>query len=145
MDFGSQTPNEIKEVFYFMPIERIYHPYNLWEDFKNGFYDPHDESKIPLVIEMFSCEYKTRINMEYVIYNWKYSCEHNLTNQSLNRIAWLGQSACCVYAKVPSKTTMQAWNLLDEKTQNTANKIAQETIDKWFQQNKRIQLCLNIY
>ena len=126
-------------------MERIFHPYTLWEDFKNGFYEPHDEGKIQLVIEMFLSEQKTLESMEYVINNWKYSCEHNLTNQSLNRIAWLGQSACCVYGKVPSKTTMQAWNLLDEQTQNNANKIAQETIDKWFNQNKKIQLCLNIY
>ena len=126
-------------------MERIFHPYTLWEDFKNGFYEPHDESKIHLVIEMFSSEQKTIENMEYVINNWKYSCEHNLTNQSLNRIAWLGQSACCVYGKVPSKTTMQAWNLLDDTTQSKANKIAQQVIEKWFNNNKKIQLCLNIY
>lgn len=128
-----------------MPTERIYHPYHLWEDFKNGFYNPHNEDKIQSVIDMFSSEIKTQECMEFVINNWKYSCEHNLTNQSLNRIAWLGQSACCIYDKVPSKTTMQAWNLLDEKTQLRANNIAQKTIDKWFNNNKKIQLCLNIY
>ena len=40
-----------------------------------------------------SSEDLTRENMMRVISEWKYSCEHNLTNESLNRIAYIGQAA----------------------------------------------------
>ena len=129
-------------------MKRIYHPYWLWEDYKAGFYENcSGELKKQLIIkgiEMFNSEYLTRQNMFFVIENWKYSCEHNLTNESLNKIAYIGQSACCVYAKIPSTVTMEIWNLLDKDVQERSNKIAIEAINKWNENNKIIQLCLNI-
>ena len=130
-----------------LQVKRVYHPYWLWEDFNNGFYNNEQpsikESNILKVIELFNSKELTEKWMNYVIDNWKYSCEHNLTNNSLNRIAWIGQSACCCYAKVPCITTMEAWNLLSVKVQERANKIAFEVLNKWEKRNKNIQLCLN--
>jgi hypothetical protein len=127
---------------------RIYHPYWLWEDYRAGFYENcSGEVKKQLIIkgiEMFNSEDLTRDNMFYVIENWKYSCEHNLTNESLNKIAYIGQSACCVYAKIPSTVTMEIWNLLNSEVQIRSNNIAIEAIKKWNENNKIIQLCLNI-
>ena len=127
---------------------RIYHPYWLWEDYRAGFYENcSGEVKKQLIIkgiEMFNSEDLTRENMFYVIKNWKYSCEHNLTNESLNKIAYIGQSACCVYAKIPSTVTMEIWNLLNSEVQIRSNNIAIEAIKKWNENNKIIQLCLNI-
>jgi len=128
-------------------FKRIFHPYWLWEDFKNGFYDnpeiKNKEENIRNVLEMFSSVELTEYWMNYVIDNWKYSCEHNLTNYSLNRIAWLGQSACCCFANIPSTVTMEAWSLLDSNTQSMADNIATITIQKWELKNKNLQLCLN--
>jgi protoheme ferro-lyase len=129
-------------------MERIYHPYWNWEDYKAGFYENiSGTEKISLskkVLEMFNCEDKTRKNMFFVVNNWKNSCEHNLTNQSMNQIAYIGQSACCVYASVPSTITMEMWSKLSKDVQSRSNKIAIEAIDLWKQNNKYIQLCLNI-
>ena len=127
---------------------RIYHPYWLWEDYRAGFYENcSGEVKKQLIIkgiEMFNSEDLTRENMFYVIKNCKYSCEHNLTNESLNKIAYIGQSACCVYAKIPSTVTMEIWNLLNSEVQIRSNNIAIEAIKKWNENNKIIQQCLNI-
>jgi hypothetical protein len=71
-------------------MERIYHPYWLWEDYKAGFYEniSGEEKKqmILKVVEMFNSKSLTKEFMNRVVTEWKYSCEHNLTNESLNKI-----------------------------------------------------------
>lgn len=129
-------------------MKRIYHPYWLWEDYKAGFYDnvSGEQKKILLlkVVEMFNSKQLTKQNMLRVINEWTYSCEHNLTNDSLNKIAYIGQGACCLYAGVPSTITMEAWSLLTNEVKERSNKIALEVINEWENNNKYIQLCLKL-
>lgn len=127
-------------------MKRIYHNYNLWEDFKNGFYDncknELKESKIRSVIDMFSSEELTYEYMNRVIDEWVYSCEHNFTNDSINKIAYIGQAACCIYDKVPNLITMYAWKFLSYDIQKRSDLIALETIKKW-EQNQTLKNILN--
>lgn len=110
-------------------MERIYHPYDKWEDFKLGFYDNCSgeikKSKIESVQMLFNSEKLTHEYMSKVINEWKYSCEHNLSNPSMNKIAYIGQGACCIYDSVPSTITMEAWNTLSKDIQDRSNKIAE--------------------
>lgn len=66
-----------------------------------------------------------------VINEWKYSCEHNLTCVSSNRIAWIGQAAVCIATGAPESCTRAGWYQLEEKTRIQANKAAQIAIDLW--------------
>jgi hypothetical protein len=129
-------------------MKRIFHPYWLWEDYKAGFYDNVSGEKkkefIVKVLEMFNDKKLTKDNMLFVVENWKYSCEHNLTNDSLNKIAYIGQSACAVYAGVPCTITMECWSMLSEEVKKRSNKIALEVIEIWKNNNKNIQLCLKL-
>jgi hypothetical protein len=129
-------------------MTRIYHHYKLWEDYPEGFYNNcsgiDKESKKEKVVELFSNPSLTREFMEKVINEWVYSCEHNLTNESMNKVAYLGQAACCLFGGVPSTTTMEAWRLVPSEFQNKANDIAIEVINIWIDRNKNRQLCLNI-
>jgi len=116
-------------------MERIYHNYLKWEDHKNGFYDYCKKSKrdyyIKKVIEMFNDSHLTNIYMQKVIDEWFYSCEHNLTNESMNKIAYIGQSACCIYAGVPCEVTMRAWKMLSNEVKHRSDNIALKIIKKW--------------
>lgn len=116
-------------------MERIYHPYNLWEDYKVGFYDNisgrNKQEMIESVVRLFSDAQLTEAYMRKVITDWPFSCEHNLSNLSMNRIAYLGQAACCIYAKVPSTITMEAWSKVDQKDRNKADIIAEQIIKQW--------------
>lgn len=127
-------------------MERIYHRYEKWECFKNGFFrNVSGEEKKELskkVIEIFEDPKKTKEYMLKVIQEWTFSCEHNLTNISLNRIAWLGQSACCLYAKIPYSITMENWRYVNEEKRKVACEIAEKIIKEYESKNK--QLCLNI-
>jgi hypothetical protein len=127
---------------------RIYHPYWLWEDYKAGFYEncsgEQKQIYVKKIIEMFNSEKLTLESMFSVVDNWKYSCEHNLTNNSMNGIAYIGQGACCIYCGAPSTITMECWSKLTKEVQERANKNALQAIERWKENNKFIQLCLNI-
>lgn len=127
---------------------RVYHPWHLWEDYQNSFHNnctgSEKEQKISSVVRMFNSEEDTLRCMSYVADNWKYSMEHNLTNPQINQIAYIGQCACAYYDSVPSTVTMEAWSLLDNDTKERSNMLAQRVIDRWNNNNKLIQLCLNI-
>jgi hypothetical protein len=129
-------------------MNRVYHHYERWEDWKLGFYDncsgAEKKEKIQKVVEMFESEELTTEYMNRVIEEWKYSCEHNLTNESINKIAYIGQAACCIYAKIPNSVTMEAWSLLSKDVQQRSDNIAKRVIEKWKQNNRLIQLCLNL-
>jgi len=116
-------------------MKRVYHHYKLWEDHKAGFYNKisgkEADLKVFKVLEMFKSEVLTDKFMNKVICEWKYSCEHNLTNESLNKIAYIGQAACCLYAGVPCDTTMKAWKLLPFEVRERSDEIANKTIKKW--------------
>lgn len=120
-------------------MERIYHPYNLWEDYQCGFYDNCSGSKkseyISGILEMFNSEHLTQQYMQKVIDEWEYSCQHNLSNISLNRIAYIGQSACCIYCGAPSTVTMEAWSLLSKEIQDRSDKIANQILNNWLNKN----------
>lgn len=129
-------------------MERVYHPYWLWEDYKAGFYNNISgeikKEKIKKVLEMFNDKEKVFFFMNKVIDDWVLSCEHNFTNPSLNRIAYLGQAACCLYSEIPNTITMEAWSLLSKEVKESANEIAKETIEKWENNYKKRQLCLKL-
>lgn len=128
--------------------KQIYHPWHKWEDHKNGFYfnmsGVERENRIHDVVNMFMHDEKTREFMLRVINEWKFSCEHNLTNPAINKVAYIGQSAACLYCGAPNTVTMEAWSLVPKEHQEKANEIAKECIEIWKANNKKIQLCLNL-
>lgn len=129
-------------------MNRIYHPFWVWEDHKHGFYNNSSGAEkkklLELCVEMFNSEELTRKYMLRVVEEWKYSCEHNLSNDSMNKIAYIGQAACCLYCGAPNTVTMESWSLLSDEVKDRSNFIANEVLEHWYQINKIVQLCLNL-
>lgn len=121
--------------------DRIFHTYEKWECHKAGFYANVKNGKTK---EEHEAQYAAflkndkafRKALKKVISEWKNSCEHYLTNASMNRIAWLGQAACC-YAKGIPSVYRAGFHLLSEDEQLRANKTALEFLNKWLKKNKR--------
>ena len=120
-------------------MKRIYHHHEKWEEVKYNMYgsvNPKERNMlIQKVINYFKQKSLVEKNMAFVIDNFKYSCEHNFTNPSMNKIAWLGQTSLAVYGNIPNDVVMEAWNYLDEKTQDRANEIAKGEINRWLHLN----------
>lgn len=116
-------------------MNRIYHPWVKWECYKSGFYD----SMVP---GRSSDEAKTayrdflkdlglfEMALKRVIFEWKFSCEHFLSNSSINRIAWLGQASACIQLGLPS-CFRGGFKLLSDKEQELANALAEKYLNLW--------------
>ncbi len=119
-------------------MKRIFHQWHKWECYPAGFYENHPPDGISKDdAEMFYRDFLMDIQlfeeqMEIVISTWKNSCEHYLTNDKMNRVAWIGQAAICVYLGIPSQFR-GGYNLLDDFQKFKADKAALKYINKWFE------------
>lgn len=126
---------------------RIFHTYHNWECYKAGFYNNFP----PAGLTKTQCEesYATFLRepasfaggLEGVIGEWKHSCEHYLTNTSMNRIAWMGQAAMCHATGIPS-AFRSGFHLLSEAEQKTADELALKYLNRWMETNGRGQLTM---
>jgi len=121
--------------------DRIFHTFDKWECHKAGFYaTKHDslngEQCEKKYYDLLSSEHLFDNALIGVINNWTNSCEHYLTNKSMNRIAWLGQASVCYFFQVPSKYCT-GWNLLNKEEQYKANLLALKYLNIWNKNNNR--------
>lgn len=131
------------------PVEpgRILHTWEHWECYPAGFYG----DKPPEGMTREDCEETYRhlladvpefsAALSTVILTWPRSCEHYLTNERMNRIAWLGQAALCVQKGIPA-AFRGGYNLLTEVQQKTADETALQALNFWLTANGRPPLTL---
>jgi len=116
--------------------KRVYHTWEKWECYKAGFYEDHppkgmtDEEAIQKYVDLLSDISLFSDVLEKVITEWKYSCEHYLTNERMNRLAWLGQAALAYKHHIPSKYRV-GYHRLTEEQQKIADEKALEYLNKW--------------
>lgn len=118
---------------------RVFHTYDKWECYKAGFYATKKEGMTKKQCEEFYAEFlsdsdRFEAALGGVISEWKNSCEHYLTNASLNRIAWLGQASVCYESGIPS-CFCAGYNLLTETQQDTADRLAHRYLNLWLERN----------
>lgn len=126
-------------------MKRLYHPYYLWEDDKNGMYDLTEEytnlteketEELSLKAKELLCNEKEFFLIaKKVITEWKYACEQNLSNRGRNRQAWIGQASCNYKFKISEYITKYGWRLMSIEEQERANKVADKIIDIWEKEN----------
>jgi hypothetical protein len=116
-------------------MERIYHEWDKWECYEAGFFSSlikgNKQELTDLCISLYKNQEDFKFICNSIIKEWKYSCEHNLTNDSLNKIAWLGQSACAKKFGICSDISREAFNHLNVFEQGIANGIADNCIKEW--------------
>lgn len=115
--------------------KRIFHTWEKWECYPAGFYEPGidglDDEQAKEAYRKFLADLPAfRAALERVIAEWKNSCEHYLTNEKMNRIAWLGQSSACVSLGLPSKYR-SGYFLLTNEQQAAADALALEYLNRW--------------
>lgn len=121
-------------------MERIFSHYTEWEDYQNGMYneDKNNRSeRIKDVVKVLGDPIVCREQMMAVVQKWKKATEYNLSNAGMNRIAWLGQSACCIYSGVHEDETREGWWQLTEEQRTEANSIARGIIMEWVRVRER--------
>ena len=117
-------------------IPRIYHRWENWECYPAGFFEVHPpEGMTEKDCQEKYAEFLRDIPLfkswaYKVLEEWPNSCEHNLTNSTMNRIAWIGQSSVCLAYGIPAKYR-GGYHFLTESEQLKADETALEVINYW--------------
>lgn len=118
-------------------VDRIYHTWDKWECYRAGFYEnrPKDKTLSAEDCEQMYAEFLRDIPMfeaalQSIMLEWKKSCEHYLSNENMNRIAWLGQASMC-YAKGIPSCFRGGFNRLSKEEQDRADASALKFLNRW--------------
>jgi len=126
---------------------RIFHTWEKWECYKAGFYESKppkgmtEQEALDAYRELLADIDRFGHVLGRVIKEWKYSCEHYLTNENMNRIAWLGQASLCYELGIPS-AYRGGYNLLSDAQKLNADMKALEYLNIWLENNGRDAVTL---
>jgi len=114
-------------------FKKIYHPYWLWEENKFNMWGSVDDKSTALHEAIkFTGDHKLYGSyMIKVVEQWKYSCENHLTDQNINRRAWVGHAACAMALSCPEDLTRKAWGYLTDEQRFLADREADSAIELW--------------
>lgn len=121
---------------------RILHTWDKWECYRAGFYAeaPPDEVTQEQGEEIYRAFLADAEQFEsalrHVTTEWKHSCEHYLTNDRMNRIAWLGQASVAYAHHVPCCCRGGYHRLTDEQ-KRIADALALKYLNIWLASNGR--------
>lgn len=121
---------------------RILHTFDKWECHAFNFYGT--AAPDGMTAEQAEEKYRALLadeaafagTLHLVVTEWRHSCEHYLTNEKMNRIAWLGQAALARAHRIPSGFR-GGYNLLTESQQKRADELALEALNYWLKNNGR--------
>jgi hypothetical protein len=121
-------------------IKRIFYRWEDWECYKAGFFEEHPPEGMTAedcqnkYAEFLKDIHLFKTTAFEMIEQWKNSCEHNLTNCTMNRIAWIGQASVCFKYGIPAKFR-GGFHLLTEQQKIRANRAALIVINHWMAAN----------
>lgn len=127
---------------------RILHTFDKWECHAFNFYGstPPDGMTSDEAEERYRLLLSNEVAfagaLHLVTTEWKHSCEHYLTNEKMNRIAWLGQAALARMHRIPSGFR-GGYNLLTPEQQQRADEIALEALNAWLVANNRPTVAMS--
>lgn len=120
-------------------MNRIYHTWDKWECYPAGFFEnrPNNRNRTEGICKRMYAQFLANITrfeeaMAGVLRDWPNSCEQWLSNERMNRIAWLGQAAMCYATGIPS-TYCGGFNQLTPEQQLAANLAALKYLNIWLQ------------
>lgn len=118
-------------------MERVYHTWDRWECYPAGMYETHPplegmsaQECRDAYTEFLRDLDRFRTGLDGVLADWPNSTEHYLTNERMNRIAWLGQAAMCHQTRIP-RAFRSGFMALTGGEQEAANALALEYLNRF--------------
>jgi ParB-like chromosome segregation protein Spo0J len=127
--------------------DRILHTWDKWECYRAGFYAERppggmtQEQGEEAYREFLADLDRFGAALEVVTKQWRYSPEHYLTNDRMNRVAWLGQASVAQALGIPSGCRGGYHRLSDEQ-KYAADMLAMRYLNDWLKENGRNQVML---
>lgn len=126
---------------------RILHTWDKWECYRHGFYAERppagmtQESGEEAYRDFLADIKRFEAALIEVTENWRHSCEHYLTNDRMNRVAWLGQASVAQAMGIPS-LCRGGFRRLTEQQQYDANMMAVKYLNRWLEKVGRDPVML---
>lgn len=116
-----------------MKFDRVYQPLEKWEEIPANMWGEATDAKAMLEQAIaFTADHKLYgAHMMAVANEWPVSCENALTDEALNKRAWIGHAACAHALACPEDITRKAWGYLTDEQRLLANKAATRAIRYW--------------
>lgn len=117
-------------------MNRIYHPWWKWECYRAGFFrrTPPDgmtrDDALMAYRDFLSSPQRFKDSIAVVFRDWQFSCEHWLSNEQINRVAWIGQAAMCAATSVPA-CFRGGFAMLSTQAMRVANNVAATALRGW--------------
>jgi hypothetical protein len=144
---GAEIISDVIEGYEAKDDGRILHTWEKWECYRHGFYA--ERCPAGMTAEDGEAAYhafladiaRFEAALQTVTETWKFSCEHYLTNDRMNRVAWLGQASVAQALGIPSLCRGGYRRLTDDQ-QYAANMAAVKWLNRWLERNGRPAVML---
>lgn len=118
-------------------MKRVYHTWDKWECYPAGLYETRPPSP-DMTDDQCRETYRTLLAdsdrfaeaLDRVTTEWRNSSEHYLTNERMNRIAWLGQASLCIAHGIPARYR-GGYMLLTPEQRLAADQTALDALNRW--------------
>lgn len=146
-DGGAEILSDVIEGFEPNDKGRILHTWDKWECYRAGFYaeaPPEgvtQEQGEEIYREFLADPARFEDALRHITSEWKHSCEHYLTNDRMNRIAWLGQASVAYAHHIPCCCRGGYHRLTDEQ-KRAADDMALKYLNVWLEANGREAVTL---
>ncbi len=129
-------------------MKRVYHHYSDLEEWRAGMWKVVGGKKkqvnLALAADLMRDDAAFEAAMLRAFEEWPNSCDHNLTAEDTNRLAWLGHAGCFLATGSPEENTRCGWHTLNKQEQDGANAAAQRVLDAWIAANSEEPPLLKI-
>jgi ParB-like chromosome segregation protein Spo0J len=142
---GAEIISDVIEGYEAPPSDRILHTWDKWECYRHGFYSERPPSGMSqedgerAYRDFLSDLERFEQSLRVVTQEWKFSPEHYLTNERMNRIAWLGQASVAQALGIPSGCRA-GYQLLTDDQKYGADMLALKYLNEWLKANGRNQV-----
>jgi ParB-like chromosome segregation protein Spo0J len=142
---GSDALSDVIDGYEAPASDRILHTWDKWECYRHGFYAERppkgmtQEDGERAYREFLSDLDRFDAALRVVTQDWKFSPEHYLTNERMNRIAWLGQASVAQALGIPSGCRA-GYQLLTDEQKYAADMLALKHLNDWLKAHSRRQL-----
>lgn len=144
---GSEMLSDIPEGEVKHSPGRILHTWEKWECYSHGFYAERPPEGLSIEEgESLYTKFLASLDafdraLAVVTTQWKCSCEHYLTNDRMNRIAWLGQAAAAQAIGMPS-CCRGGYHALTEEQKQDADMLALLHLNSWLEANNMPEVTM---
>jgi hypothetical protein len=121
-------------------MKRVFHHISNHEDVKAGMFRAGlDDQKVKHSIDVLMDPLMFYEHAKAMVKAWPKSSEHHLTNNEVNRRAWIGHATCLFNHGANMDETISAWQCIGSEAQLAANNMALAVIKEFEDSAKGVE------